>query len=211
MEIFVSNLSYQVGDVELRDAFAAFGEVRRATIVKDRETGKSRGFGFVDMPDADAGRRAVNELNNKVLDGRALMVSEARPREQRSGPGEFRPRPAFGQSGPPPGAPRFSPSSSSSGPASTGMGYRPSAPAPSYRPPSLPSRGPDIGADLPEESPEEKRRANRATAPKARRKPDHVEEARRRNPIKGVEKGHRTNPRVNPDDEEDEILPVRIR
>jgi RNA recognition motif-containing protein len=210
MEIFVSNLSYQMGDVELRDAFAAFGDVRRATIVKDRETGKSRGFGFVDMPDAEAGRLAVNELNGKVVDGRALMVSEARPREQRTGPGEFRPRPPFGQAGsPPPFARPSMASNSTGGPGSSGTLYR--SPTPSYRPPTLPVRNPDMGSDLPEESPEEKRRANRATAPKARRKPDHVEEARRRNPIKGVEKGHRTNPRINPDDEEDEVLPVRIR
>ena len=83
MNIYVGNLSYGMSEQELRDAFAAFGDVASVKILSDRETGRSRGFGFVEMPNQSEGEAAVSQLNGKDLDGRALRVNEARPREQR--------------------------------------------------------------------------------------------------------------------------------
>jgi cold-inducible RNA-binding protein len=87
VNIYVGNLAYETGDEDLRVAFSAFGEVTTATVVKDRETGKSRGFGFVEMPDAAAGKAAIDGLNGKDLQGRALKVNEARPQAERGGGG----------------------------------------------------------------------------------------------------------------------------
>jgi cold-inducible RNA-binding protein len=85
--IFVGNLSYQTGQQELEQAFAAYGQVDRVSIVTDRETGQSRGFAFVEMPNRDEAAQAINALNGYQLNGRALNVNEARPREERSGGG----------------------------------------------------------------------------------------------------------------------------
>jgi RNA recognition motif-containing protein len=82
MNIYVGNLSYGMSESELRDAFAQFGEVSSAKILMDRETGRSRGFGFVEMPNQSEGEAAVSNLNGKDLGGRALRVNEARPRER---------------------------------------------------------------------------------------------------------------------------------
>jgi len=68
-------------EAELKEAFAQFGEVKRAKIVKDRDTNRSKGFGFVEMDDANEGQRAINALNDKELGGRTLRVNEARPKE----------------------------------------------------------------------------------------------------------------------------------
>ncbi|MBM3960094.1 MAG: RNA-binding protein [SAR202 cluster bacterium] len=87
MKIFVGNLSYSTNNEELRAAFAAFGEVADAVVVTDRETQRSRGFGFVEMPDAEAAKSAISALNGKEIGGRAVSVSEARPREDRGGAG----------------------------------------------------------------------------------------------------------------------------
>nr|WP_211436410.1 RNA-binding protein [Campylobacter mucosalis] len=81
VNIYVGNLSYRMTESELRGAFEPFGEVVRAKIVKDRETNRSKGFGFVEMPDDDAAKRAIEELNNKEVSGRALRVNEAKPRD----------------------------------------------------------------------------------------------------------------------------------
>jgi RNA recognition motif-containing protein len=83
MNIYVGNLSYGMSESELRDAFAAFGEVSSVKILMDRETGRSRGFGFVEMPSQSEGEAAVSNLNGKDVGGRALRVNEARPREKR--------------------------------------------------------------------------------------------------------------------------------
>ena len=83
MRIFVGNLSFTTSDNDLRDAFAAYGEVVSANIITDRETQRSRGFGFVDMADDDA-RKAISGLHESDLQGRALNVNEAKPREERS-------------------------------------------------------------------------------------------------------------------------------
>jgi cold-inducible RNA-binding protein len=82
-KLYVGNLSFQTQEDDLREHFAQFGEVVSATIVSDRDTGRSRGFGFVEMSsDADA-RSAIQALDGKELDGRQLKVNEAKPREDR--------------------------------------------------------------------------------------------------------------------------------
>ncbi|NVM25617.1 MAG: RNA-binding protein [Desulfobacterales bacterium] len=83
MNIYVGNLSYEVTEEDLRQAFEGFGQVVSATIVKDGWSAKSRGFGFVEMPDKAEAQSAINDLNGKELKGRAIRVSEAR---FRSGP-----------------------------------------------------------------------------------------------------------------------------
>ena len=85
MNIYVGNLSYETADDDLRKAFEAFGDVTTATVVKDKETGKSRGFGFIEMSDAAAAKAAIDGLNGKDLQGRALKVNEARPQPERGG------------------------------------------------------------------------------------------------------------------------------
>ena len=83
MNIYVGNLSYTLEESALQDAFAEFGEVSSVKILSDRETGRARGFGFVEMPNQAEGEAAVAGLNGKDVDGRALRVNEARPREER--------------------------------------------------------------------------------------------------------------------------------
>ena len=83
MNIYVGNLSYGMSESELRDAFATFGEVSSVKILMDRETGRSRGFGFVEMPNQGEAETAITQLNGKDLGGRALRINEARPRERR--------------------------------------------------------------------------------------------------------------------------------
>ena len=83
MNIYVGNLSYGMTESELRDAFATFGEVSSAKILIDRETGRSRGFGFVEMPNQSEAQAAISQLNGKDLVGRPLRINEARPREGR--------------------------------------------------------------------------------------------------------------------------------
>ncbi len=83
MNIFVGNLPFTTTDDELHELFARHGEINRATVIKDRVTGKSRGFGFVEMMDDETARAAIEALNGSDLQGRALTVNEARPRESR--------------------------------------------------------------------------------------------------------------------------------
>lgn len=90
MNIYVGNLSYDATDDDLREAFEAFGQVESANVIKDRYTGKARGFGFVEMPSEEEGKAAVTGMNGKELMGRSLNVDEARPRRaegDRSGGG----------------------------------------------------------------------------------------------------------------------------
>jgi len=82
MNIYVGNLSYQMSEDELRNAFGAFGEVSSVKILMDRETGRSRGFGFVEMPNQSEAETAIAKLNGTDVGGRALRINEARPREQ---------------------------------------------------------------------------------------------------------------------------------
>ena len=83
MNIYVGNLSYGMSEDELREAFSAYGDVSLVKILTDRETGRSRGFGFVEMPNQSEGEAAVAQLNGKEVGGRTLRVNEARPRERR--------------------------------------------------------------------------------------------------------------------------------
>jgi RNA recognition motif-containing protein len=83
MNIYVGNLSYGMSEDELRQAFAAHGEVSSAKILMDRETGRSRGFGFVEMPNQSEAEAAIAQLNGKDVGGRALRINEARPRDRR--------------------------------------------------------------------------------------------------------------------------------
>ena len=83
MNIYVGNLAYGVTEDELREAFSAFGEVSRANVIMDRDTGRSKGFGFVEMPDTSQAEAAIAGLNEKPLGGRAIRVNEARPRDDR--------------------------------------------------------------------------------------------------------------------------------
>ncbi len=85
--IFVGNLSYDTTQDELHAAFSEFGAVERVSIVKDRETGKSRGFGFVEMSDPQEAENAISHLNGAKLNGRAMNVNEARPKAAGSGGG----------------------------------------------------------------------------------------------------------------------------
>lgn len=78
MNIYVGNLNYNLEEDQLRSAFQAYGEVSSVKIIIDRETGRSKGFGFVEMTDNEAGSKAIAELNDSDLDGRNLRVSEAR-------------------------------------------------------------------------------------------------------------------------------------
>lgn len=87
MNIYVGNLAYGTSEDELRNAFAEYGEVSSAAVIKDKFTGESRGFGFVEMPGDDEARAAIEALNGKDLGGRTLRVSEARPRDDRGGGG----------------------------------------------------------------------------------------------------------------------------
>lgn len=90
MNIYVGNLSYEVTDEDLREAFAAFGEVSSARVIKDRYSGRSRGFGFVEMPTQTEAQAAIQGLNGQELKGRTLNVNEARPRAERRGGGTGR-------------------------------------------------------------------------------------------------------------------------
>ena len=85
MNIYVGNLSGDVGDGDLQGAFEAFGEVTSATVIKDKFTGKSRGFGFVEMPDEEEAKAAIEGLNGEELMGQDLSVNEARRRPGRAG------------------------------------------------------------------------------------------------------------------------------
>ena len=86
MNIFVGNLSYRMQESELEAAFALHGEVQSAKIVLDRESGRSRGFGFVEMPNAVEGKAAINALNGQDMGGRSLVVNEAKPRQPNAAP-----------------------------------------------------------------------------------------------------------------------------
>jgi RNA recognition motif-containing protein len=83
MNIYVSNLSFNVQDEDLREFFTEYGEVSSAKVITDKFTGKSRGFGFVEMPDNEAAQKAIAELDNGVVEGRTIRVMEAKPKEER--------------------------------------------------------------------------------------------------------------------------------
>lgn len=80
MNIYVGNIAYELSEDELREAFSSYGEVESARIITDRFTGRSKGFGFVEMADDEQAQKAIDEMNGRELSGRALRVNEARPR-----------------------------------------------------------------------------------------------------------------------------------
>lgn len=84
--IFVGNLSYQVSESELRSAFERFGQVLKVNTIIDRETGRARGFAFIEMANAEEADRAISEMSGKPLDGRNLTVNEARPKGEKGSP-----------------------------------------------------------------------------------------------------------------------------
>ena len=84
-KIYVGNLNFQTSDQDLEALFAEFGSITSASVVTDRETGRSRGFGFVEMEDDSAAMNAIQGLNGREVEGRALNVNEARPRQPRGG------------------------------------------------------------------------------------------------------------------------------
>ena len=90
MNIYVGSLSYEVTEEDLKEAFEAFGQVESVSIIKDKYSGQSKGFGFVEMPAKAEAQSAINDLNGKELKGRTLNVNEARPRtESRDGGGGY--------------------------------------------------------------------------------------------------------------------------
>ena len=90
MNIYIGNLSYYVTEEDLREAFESFGEIESVKIIKDNYSGRSKGFGFIEMPNNADAQSAINSLNDKELKGRTLNVNKARPRtENRGGRGGF--------------------------------------------------------------------------------------------------------------------------
>ena len=90
MNIFVGNLAYGATDHDIRELFEQYGVVDKVAIITDRDTGRSKGFGFVEMPDSQAAKAAIAGIQGQELDGRALTVNEARPREPRREPRQAR-------------------------------------------------------------------------------------------------------------------------
>ena len=86
-KLYVGNLSYEVNDADLQQLFAQHGTVESAAVIQDRMTGRSKGFGFVEMGSDQEAQAAIAALNGKEYSGRALTVNEAKPREERRGPG----------------------------------------------------------------------------------------------------------------------------
>ncbi|HEV2914866.1 MAG TPA: RNA-binding protein [Pyrinomonadaceae bacterium] len=87
MKLYVGNLSFQTSSDDLQQLFSQAGTVESASVVEDRETGRSRGFGFVEMASNEEGQKAIEQFNGKEINGRNLTVNEARPRENRGGGG----------------------------------------------------------------------------------------------------------------------------
>jgi cold-inducible RNA-binding protein len=90
MNIFAAKLSFNTQSDDLREAFEVYGEVASANVITDKFTGKSKGFGFVEMPNDDEARRAISEMNDSELDGRTIVVKKAEPREDRGDRGGYK-------------------------------------------------------------------------------------------------------------------------
>ncbi len=89
MNIFAAKLSFDTQSNDLQEAFEAYGEVSSANVITDKLTGRSKGFGFVEMPNEDDARKAISELNDSELDGRTIVVKKAEPREDRGNGGGY--------------------------------------------------------------------------------------------------------------------------
>ena len=90
MKLYIGGLAYSVTEQELEDLFAKFGKVTSSAVIKDRDSGQSKGFGFIEMADDTEAKAAMAELNGKEVSGRAIIVNEARPQEDRHSSGGFR-------------------------------------------------------------------------------------------------------------------------
>lgn len=90
MNIFISNLSWGVNDNDLKELFVEYGEIASAKVITDKFTGRSRGFGFVEMPNEEEAKKAIEELNQAQFDGKVITVNEAKPREDRPAGGGSR-------------------------------------------------------------------------------------------------------------------------
>ncbi len=99
MNIFAAKLSFDTQSEDLREAFEEFGEVSSASVITDKFTGKSKGFGFVEMPNDEEASKAISELNDSTLDGRTIVVKKAEPREDRGGSGGGGGRGGYGGGG----------------------------------------------------------------------------------------------------------------
>jgi RNA recognition motif-containing protein len=99
MKLYVGNLSFNTSAQDLTELFAAAGTVQSANVIEDRETGRSRGFGFVEMSSQEEGQNAISQLNGKEVDGRELKVNEAKPQDKRSGGGGGGGRGGYGGGG----------------------------------------------------------------------------------------------------------------
>jgi RNA recognition motif-containing protein len=97
MNIYVGNLSYSLTEDKLRDLFSNYGKVIKVSLIKDRETDRSKGFGFVEMDTPSSAQTAIQELNGKEIDGRTITVNEARPRESNGGGGREQRGGGFGR------------------------------------------------------------------------------------------------------------------
>ena len=93
MNIFVAKLNFRTDSENLKDAFEQYGEVSSAKVIMDHETGKSKGFGFVEMPNDNEAQEAINSLNETELNGHTIVVKKARPRENTNGGGGYNSRP----------------------------------------------------------------------------------------------------------------------
>ena len=89
MKLYVGNLSYNTNDSDLKDLFAAFGEVESTRVIMDRDSGRSKGFGFVEMSSRGDGEKAIADLNGKDVDGRQIKVNEAKPQTDRGSGGGY--------------------------------------------------------------------------------------------------------------------------
>lgn len=89
MNIYISNLNYSVTDADLNELFKEYGEITSAKVIMDRESGRSRGFGFVELSDDSLAQKAIDELNQAEYDGKVISVSVAKPRTERSNGGNF--------------------------------------------------------------------------------------------------------------------------
>lgn len=83
MNIYIGNIAYTMGNNELKELFSKYGAVKSAKVIMDRETNKSKGFGFVEMEASDAGKKAIADLDGKELSGRKVKVNEARPKQSK--------------------------------------------------------------------------------------------------------------------------------
>ncbi len=99
MNIFAAKLSFDTQSEDLREAFEEFGEVSSASVITDKFTGKSKGFGFVEMPNDEEAKKAINEMNDSTLDGRTIVVKKAEPREDRGPSGGGGGRGGYGGGG----------------------------------------------------------------------------------------------------------------